>query len=55
MMKRIMEIEVGSIGIWVLIQTPEYGGGEIWFDGALIRQDGRVSSENLQALNEGLE
>ena len=24
----------------VLIQTPEYGGGEIWFDDVLIRKDG---------------
>lgn len=24
----------------VLIQRPEYGGGEIWFDGKLIRKDG---------------
>ena len=23
----------------VLIQTPEYGGGEIWFDGVLVRKD----------------
>jgi aminopeptidase len=25
----------------VLIQTPEWGGGEIWFDGVLERKDGR--------------
>ena len=25
----------------VLIMTPEYGGGEIWFDDVLIRKDGR--------------
>ena len=25
----------------VLIQRPEYGGGEVWFDGELIRKDGR--------------
>ena len=24
----------------VLIQTPEWGGGEIWFDGVLMRKDG---------------
>ena len=38
----------------VLIQTPEYGGGEIWFDGQLIRQDGRFLPDQLQPLNEGL-
>lgn len=38
----------------VLIQTPEYGGGEIWFDGKLIRQDGRFLPEELQPLNVGL-
>lgn len=46
----------------VLIQRPEYGGGEIWFDGRLIRKDGvftdaqlekDFSKENLRA--EGLE
>ena len=25
----------------VLIQRPDYGGGEIWFDGELVRKDGR--------------
>lgn len=39
----------------VCIQTPEYGGGEIWFDGELIRKDGRFLPESLQPLNEGLE
>ncbi len=38
----------------VLIQTPEYSGGEIWFDGELIRKDGRFLPENLQPLNIGL-
>ena len=38
----------------VLIQTPEYGGGEIYFDGKLIRQDGRFLPDDLQPLNEGL-
>ena len=38
----------------VLIQTPEYGGGEIFFDGELIRKDGRFLPENLQPLNIGL-
>ncbi|MBD3676752.1 MAG: aminopeptidase [Planctomycetaceae bacterium] len=38
----------------VLIQTPEYGGGEIYFDGVLIRKDGKFLPEKLQALNAGL-
>lgn len=38
----------------VLIQTPEFGGGEIWFDGELIRKDGRFVVPDLQGLNEGL-
>ena len=29
----------------VSIQRPEYGGGEIYFDGKLIRKNGSVSSE----------
>ena len=35
----------------VLIQTPEYGGGEIRIDGELIRQDGRFMPADLQGLN----
>lgn len=35
----------------VLIQTPEYGGGEIYFDGELIRKDGQFVPEDLQGLN----
>ncbi len=35
----------------VLIQTPEYGGGEIYFDGVLIRKDGRFVTEELKLLN----
>lgn len=35
----------------VLIQTPEYGGGEIWFDGVLIRKDGRFVLPELDVLN----
>lgn len=38
----------------VLIQTPEYGGGSIYFDGELIRQDGRFTTPDLQGLNRGL-
>jgi aminopeptidase len=35
----------------IAIQTPEWGGGEIWLDGELIRKDGRFVPEDLQALN----
>lgn len=35
----------------VLIQRPEYGGGEIWFDDKLIRKDGLFVPEELQVLN----
>ncbi len=35
----------------VLIQTPECGGGEIYFDGELIRKDGRFIPEDLKCLN----
>ncbi len=38
----------------VLIQREEYGGGEIWFDGELIREDGFFVPEDLHPLNEGL-
>ena len=33
------------------IQTPEYGGGEIWIDGKLIRKDGVFQHEAFAALN----
>ncbi|MDP6156570.1 MAG: aminopeptidase [Candidatus Thermoplasmatota archaeon] len=35
----------------VCIQTPEYGGGEIYFDGKLIRKDGIFIPKDLQGLN----
>ncbi|UCG76032.1 MAG: aminopeptidase [Gemmatimonadota bacterium] len=35
----------------VLIQTPDWGGGELWFDGRLIRKDGRFVLEELSGLN----
>lgn len=35
----------------VLMQTPEYGGGEIYFDGEPIRKDGVFVPDNLKALN----
>ncbi|WP_437206999.1 aminopeptidase [Planctomicrobium sp. SH664] len=39
----------------VLIQTPAYGGGEVWFDGELVRKDGRFLPEDLVPLNVGLD
>ena len=35
----------------VNIQTPEHGGGEIWFDDVLIRKDGRFVPKELSGLN----
>jgi aminopeptidase len=35
----------------VLIQTPEYGGGEVWFDDERVRLDGRFVVPELQGLN----
>jgi aminopeptidase len=35
----------------VCIQTKEAGGGEIWFDGELIRKDGLFMPQELQPLN----
>ncbi len=35
----------------VCIQRPEYGGGEIWFDGKLIRKDGMFVPKSLYKLN----
>ena len=35
----------------VLIQTPDWGGGEIWFDGKLIRKDGLFVPKSLTPLN----
>jgi aminopeptidase len=37
----------------VLIQRPEYGGGEIWFDEVLIRKDGLFTLPELDGLNPG--
>jgi aminopeptidase len=33
------------------MMAPEYGGGEIYFDGRLIRKDGLFVVEDLEALN----
>lgn len=38
----------------VLIQRSDYGGGEIWFDGELIRRNGLFVPKDLNALNAGL-
>jgi len=39
----------------VLMMDPERGGGEVWFDGELVRKDGRFVVPELQGLNpEGL-
>ncbi|MEO8205427.1 MAG: aminopeptidase [Chthoniobacterales bacterium] len=35
----------------VNIQRKDYGGGEVWFDGKLIRKDGLFVPKTLQALN----
>jgi aminopeptidase len=35
----------------VCIQRPEYGGGEIYFDGKLIRRDGEFLPKQLRSLN----
>ena len=35
----------------VLIQRPEWGGGEVWFDDELIRKDGRFLPKDLKPLN----
>lgn len=35
----------------VMIQRPEYGGGEIWFDDVLIRKDGLFVLPELEGLN----
>ena len=35
----------------VNIQTPEYGGGEIWFDDVLVRKDGIFVLDELKPLN----
>ncbi|MEM6330672.1 MAG: aminopeptidase [Planctomycetota bacterium] len=39
----------------VLIQRADYGGGEVYFDGELIRKDGHFLPDDLQGLNAGLE
>jgi aminopeptidase len=35
----------------VMLQTPEAGGGEIWFDSTLVRKDGTFIVDELRPLN----
>ena len=35
----------------VSIQRPDYGGGEVYFDGKLIREDGEFLPKELRTLN----
>ena len=35
----------------VLLHTPQCGGGEIWFDGTLVRKDGLFVLPELEGLN----
>ena len=35
----------------VMLQAPEHGGGEMFFDGTLIRKDGRFVHTALEGLN----
>ncbi len=35
----------------VLIQTPSFGGGEIWFDDVLIRKDGKFTLDELKPID----
>ena len=35
----------------VCIQRVDYGGGEVWFDGKLIRKDGIFVPPELKLLN----
>ena len=35
----------------VLIQRPEWGGGEVWFDGELVRKNGLFVPKDLKPLN----
>lgn len=35
----------------VLVQTPQFGSGEIWFDQELVRKDGVFITEDLKGLN----
>jgi aminopeptidase len=35
----------------VLIQRPEWGGGEVWFDDELVRKDGLFLPKDLKQLN----
>jgi len=45
--------KVRSIGTWFLIQRKDWGGGEVWFDGELIRKDGIFSAEGFETAEPG--
>lgn len=51
MTRLLTEINLRYTGDLVLIMTPEYGGGEIYFDDVLIRKDGRFVIPELECLN----
>jgi aminopeptidase len=34
-----------------LIQRPEWGGGEVWFDDELVRKNGLFVARDLKGLN----
>ena len=38
---------------WDMVQQqlPQFGGGEIWFDGVLVRKDGLFVVDELKCLN----
>jgi aminopeptidase len=35
----------------VMVQTPEFGGGEIYFDNRLVRKNGEFVVPELEGLN----
>jgi aminopeptidase len=37
----------------VCIQRSDYGGGEVYFDGKLIRRNGEFLPQQLRSLNRG--
>ena len=48
---RIEKLSNNLLTYSVNIQTPEYGGGEIYFDDVLIRKDGKFVLQELEGLN----
>ena len=49
--RQITETVLQSTRIYVLIQRPEYGGGSIYFDDVLVRENGRFVLPELECLN----